>query len=156
MPLQPNPSVGTTGGGLCDPGGGGTPGSDTSNGGTASSGCFVQRIQNEGVLVDCETVLNFIGTGVNAVDDPANDRINITISGGGGSANLQGDSLTSQIDGVATTFNLTETPTGQAVVNLLFNGLFQVPGVHFTLAADVITTNFTPLVGDTLYAIYPF
>jgi hypothetical protein len=79
MPLETNPSVGTTGGGLCDPGNGGTP-SGESSGGTATENCYIQRVQDEGTLVDCEPILNFIGSGVTVTRDSANNRINITFS----------------------------------------------------------------------------
>lgn len=43
-------------------------------------------IQNEGVLVGDTGILNFTGAGVTVTDDPANNRINIDIGGGGGPA----------------------------------------------------------------------
>ena len=46
---------------------------------SASSG--YDQIQDEGVNLTKRTILNFIGSGVSAVDDPGNLRTNVTISG---------------------------------------------------------------------------
>lgn len=42
---------------------------------------IIQLIQDEGVDLPFEPTINFIGAGVLAVDDPGNNRINITIPG---------------------------------------------------------------------------
>lgn len=41
-------------------------------------------IQDEGILIGTTSILNFIGAGVTATLDVPNDRINVTIPGGGG------------------------------------------------------------------------
>lgn len=41
-------------------------------------------VQDEGAVVGVRGTLNFIGAGVTAVDDPGNNRIDVTIPGGGG------------------------------------------------------------------------
>ncbi len=43
-----------------------------------------QAIQEEGVLVKRRTAVNFIGATLTAVDDPTNNRVNVTSSAGGG------------------------------------------------------------------------
>lgn len=45
-------------------------------------------IQDEGVDITARTKVNFAGAGVTAADDSANDRVTVTIPGGGGSAYL--------------------------------------------------------------------
>jgi hypothetical protein len=50
-------------------------------------------IQDEGIALPFRSTLNFIGSGVNAVDDPTNNRINITISGGSSSSPTSGTDL---------------------------------------------------------------
>lgn len=40
-------------------------------------------VQEEGVLAGARPILNFIGAGVTAVDNPGSDRVDITIPGGG-------------------------------------------------------------------------
>jgi hypothetical protein len=45
-------------------------------------GCY-RTVQDEGVAVARERILNFIGGSVTVTDDPANSRTNVTISGGG-------------------------------------------------------------------------
>lgn len=42
---------------------------------------IIQLIQDEGINLPFEPTINFLGAGVTAVDDPGNDRINITIPG---------------------------------------------------------------------------
>ena len=42
---------------------------------------IIQLIQDEGIDLPFEPTINFIGLGVTAVDDPGNNRINITIPG---------------------------------------------------------------------------
>jgi hypothetical protein len=41
-------------------------------------------VEDEGVLAGARPIINFIGAGVTAVDDPGNDRVNVVIPGGGG------------------------------------------------------------------------
>jgi hypothetical protein len=41
-------------------------------------------VEDEGVALPPETILNFVGAGVSAADDPANARTTVTIAGGGG------------------------------------------------------------------------
>jgi len=50
------------------------------------------------------------------------------------------------------TFFLTYPPA--LLFGFYWNGVFQVPGVDYTIASNTITTNFTPSSGDTLYAVY--
>jgi hypothetical protein len=45
---------------------------------------FYQTIQDEGIALPQQPTFNFIGAIVTAVDDPGNNRTNITIAGGGG------------------------------------------------------------------------
>lgn len=42
------------------------------------------QAEDEGALVGARPTINFIGEGVNAVDNPGDDRIDVTIPGGGG------------------------------------------------------------------------
>ena len=53
----------------------------------APASSFYQTIQDEGVALPQQPTFNFIGPIVTAVDDPANNRTNITITGGAGGAN---------------------------------------------------------------------
>jgi len=54
---------------------------------TPSAGTvFYQTIQDEGVALPQQPTFNFIGPIVTAVDDPGNNRTNITITGGAGGA----------------------------------------------------------------------
>ncbi len=48
---------------------------------------FYQTIQDEGIALPQQPTFNFIGAIVTAVDDPGNNRTNITIAGGGGGDN---------------------------------------------------------------------
>lgn len=60
-----------------------------------------------------------------------------------------------------------ETPTGaipgviyllahtpNILLGVFLNGLFQRPGIDYTLTANIITLNNTTSIGDTIYAIY--
>lgn len=51
---------------------------------TPSASAFYQTIQDEGIALPQQPTFNFIGAIVTAVDDPGNNRTNITIAGGGG------------------------------------------------------------------------
>lgn len=57
-------------------------------GGTSGGGDAYTTIQEEGTNLIQRRIMNFIGPGVIAVDNPANDRTDITITGGGGTGNL--------------------------------------------------------------------
>jgi len=48
---------------------------------------FYQTIEDEGIALPQQPTFNFIGPIVTAVDDPGNNRTNITITGGAGGAN---------------------------------------------------------------------
>ena len=52
----------------------------------AASG-FYQTIEDEGIAVTQRPTFNFIGAGVSAVDNPGQNRTDVTIIGGGGEAN---------------------------------------------------------------------
>jgi len=50
---------------------------------------IIQLIQDEGTPLPFQPTINFIGAGVIATDDPANNRTNVTIPGGAGAAFYQ-------------------------------------------------------------------
>jgi hypothetical protein len=74
-------------------------------------------IQDEGINLPMRTKLNFIGEGVEAVDDEVNDRTNVTITSGGGGALQLGE---------LTDVDLATTPptTGDSLV---FDGTNWIP-----------------------------
>lgn len=66
--------------------------------GVGAGNSILQDIQDEGLLIGSRPTLNFTGTGVTAVDDPSNNRINVNLN----AAVLQVDV---QDDGVPTVSN---------------------------------------------------
>jgi len=54
-----------------------------------------------------------------------------------------------------TTFTLSAAPTNGTLQGYYKNGVFQTPGVDYTLAGNVITTAVTVLTTDNLYATWP-
>lgn len=61
------------------------------------------------------------------------------------------------LDGVNTTFTLSQTPNPPTSLLLFINGLRQHSGVDFTLAGNTITlTGFVPTVGQNIVASYRF
>jgi hypothetical protein len=54
-----------------------------------------------------------------------------------------------------TTYVLSATPPGGVVQSLIKNGLFQTPGVDYTLVNNTITMIVPTVAGDVLYATWP-
>lgn len=53
-----------------------------------------------------------------------------------------------------TAYTLPEVPAGGALIGLFKTGLFQRPGLEYTLAGDTINLNQPTIGGDVLYALY--
>ena len=52
-------------------------------------------------------------------------------------------------------YTLSTTPPGGALQTLTRNGLFQTPGVDYTLSGSDITLTNATVIGDSLYAVWP-
>ena len=112
-----------------------------SGGGVSSSG-FYQTVQDEGVNLPSRLKLNFIGTGVSAVDDLVNNRTNVTISGAGVTSLTNAQYLALQTAGTVVqgqTYLITDalyTDGGVLVQGVLNNAPPSVNGVGIHLNAD--------------------
>jgi hypothetical protein len=59
---------------------------------------------------------------------------------------------TGAVNGSNTVFTLPSAVT--TFIQLYINGVFQIPGINFTLAGNTITMLVAPSTGDQLYAVY--
>ena len=79
-----------------------------------------------------------------------------TASGGGGG--MSGTPIqeipSGTVNGINTTFTLTQTPIGAAYLQLFLDGVFQRVGVHYTRSGTTITMIVAPEVGQSLDAVY--
>ena len=73
---------------------------------------FSVGIAEEGTIVGNRQVINFVGSNVTAVDDGINSRVNVNISGGGGSGNVTGPDIAT--DNAVARFDST---TGKVIQN---------------------------------------
>jgi len=105
-------------------------------------------IQDEGAPLAQRAKLNFVGLNVQVEDDEVGDASVVTLGGGG---NLSGfiENLTSQIDGITDTFDLSREPFSEQV-SVFYNGLRQEPEIYVLDAGPVLILNFVPAVGDGL------
>jgi hypothetical protein len=113
-------------------------------------------IQDEGTPLAQRTKLNFVGLNVQVEDDEVGDASVVTLGGGG---NLSGfiENLTSQIDGITDTFDLSRDPFSEQV-SVFYNGLRQEPEIYILDTDDygkpILILNFVPEVGDGLIIEY--
>ena len=87
------------------------PGPPGSTGAAGADG-LPKDIADEGSILTRRNTLNFIGSGVSAADDAANNRINVTIAGGGGAS---ATAMTAAAFNTATS-NGTANPGGYTLV----------------------------------------
>ncbi len=93
-------------------------------------------IEDEGTVLTQRKKLNFVGSGVTATDDSANNATVVTITAGGGS--LAKLIVTGTANGVNKTFTIATAITGTSWVVL--NGAYQVDGgVDYSISGTTIT-----------------
>lgn len=100
------------------------------------SGGSGHTIQDEGVSLTARTNLNFVGGGVVATDDAANNATKITISGA--SVNFTDNEI---VSGSGTSWTLAATPVAGSV-HVYANGQRLTPGAgnDYTISGTTITT----------------
>lgn len=89
----------------------------------------------------------------------SNKPVSVTVSGGGSSNFVDGETPAGTIDGVNDTFTLTESPSPAASLQLYRNGILQAPGgSDFTLTGDTIVFEAAsiPQTGDSLDAFFRY
>lgn len=72
----------------------------------------IKQVQEEGANLTLRPTINFIGSNVTAIDDPSNDRINVTIT----DADTDQDSYQMQIGGELEDFDPPTTRLGTEIV----------------------------------------
>lgn len=78
---------------------------------TPSASAFYQTIQDEGIALPQQPTFNFIGAIVTAVDDPGNNRTNVTIAGGGANTFILGMANDGALGNGGDEFNSFFSPT---------------------------------------------
>ena len=58
------------------------------------------------------------------------------------------------VDGINTSFTLSNTPISNASVSFYLNGLILIQGTDYTIAGAIITMTVAPAIGQKLYAVY--
>lgn len=73
--------------------------------------------------------------------------------GGGGSVTWASEAPAGAINGVNTVYTLSFTPFDAATLEMYINGVFQSPGLDFTLVGAVVTFTSAPATGP-VWAVY--
>lgn len=113
-------------------------------------------IQDEGSALATRTFLNFVGAGVTATDDSANNATKVTISGSATSFAVN-EVPVGTVDGANVTFTLANTPSA-GTQQLYLNGLRQKAGAgnDYTISGATITMSVAPASGDVLLCDYEY
>lgn len=111
-------------------------------------------IEDEGTILPARKYLNFIGAGVTASDDSANNATKVTIPGGGSSTNFA-DSEAPTDSGDHTNFTLANTPTVGSVKLYRGGARQQVTG-DYTISGGTLTLSYSLQTGEVLLADYRY
>lgn len=109
-------------------------------------------IEDEGTVLAARKYLNFVGAGVTATDDLANNATKVTVPGGGSSINFSiGEVPSGTVNGVNTDFTLANTPTANTLA-VYRGGARQQGGAgkDYTLSGVTITFAYAPQVGEVI------
>ena len=104
---------------------------------------------DEGIFLGTGTILNFVGNNIDA--SISGSVVRVFVSGSSGGSNAIVEDLSSQINGVSTTFLLSNSVSSNGIL-LFYNGITQRYGTHFTVSGTYLETLFTPNTGSLIAA----
>lgn len=119
---------------------------------------FYSQVQDEGVALPQEIALNFVGGGVTAADDAANNRTNVTIPLGAGlnppanpgENNMVAWGLNGNLQYGAQLFtDGTYLGVGGAAATLATIGAIRLPNAHYIYSRNLLNTADILLIGAT-------